>query len=70
MNGMFGYMIKYLDLIQVQTLTRTHQNFNFIVVLIVFNSSEVDLLMCFGSLSCCIAQVHFSFRAQTDVKKF
>ena len=35
-------------------------------ILFLLSHSEVDLLVCFGSLSCCITQLRLSFRSRTD----
>ncbi len=37
-----------------------------VFILFFFSHSEVDLLVCFGSLSCCRTQVRFSLRSRTD----
>ncbi len=37
------------------------------LILFFWSHSEVDLLVCLGSLSCCITQVRLSLRSQTDV---
>ncbi len=36
------------------------------LILFFWSHSEVDLLVCLGSLSCCITQVRLSLRSQTD----
>ncbi len=36
------------------------------LILFFLSNSEVDLLVCLGSLSCCITQDHLSLRSQTD----
>ncbi len=40
------------------------------LILFFLSHSEVDLLVCLGSLSCCITQVRFSLRSQTDGRTF
>ncbi len=35
-------------------------------ILFFFSHSEVDFLVCFGSLSCCRTQVRFSLKSRTD----
>ncbi len=37
-----------------------------VFILFCFSHSEVDLLVCLGSLSCCRTQVRFSLRSRTD----
>ena len=44
------------------TLDQTTPNLHFVFL----SHSEVDLLVCFGSLSCCITQVCMSLRSRTD----
>ncbi len=39
-------------------------------ILFFLSHSEVDLLVCLGSLSCCITQVCLSLRSQTDGRTF
>ncbi len=39
------------------------------LILFFLSHSEVDLLVCLGSLSCCITQVRLSLRSQTDFLK-
>ena len=39
-------------------------------ILFLLSHSEVDLLVCFESLSCCITQLRLSFRSQTDDRTF
>ncbi len=40
------------------------------LILFFLSHSEVDLLVCLGSLSCCITQVRLSLRSQTDGRTF
>ncbi len=40
------------------------------LLLFFLSDSEVDLLVCLRSLSCCIAQVRLSLRSQTDGQTF
>ncbi len=40
------------------------------LILFFLSHSEVDLLVCLGSLSCCITQVCLSLRSQTDGRTF
>ena len=39
-------------------------------ILFLLSHSEVGLLVCFGSLSCWVSQLHLSFRSQTDGQTF
>ncbi|KAJ8386196.1 hypothetical protein AAFF_G00176200 [Aldrovandia affinis] len=67
MNCLFKVLPQHLDGVQVRTLTRPLQNLNFVS----FSShSEMYLFLCFGSLSCYITQLPFSFRSQTDDRTF
>ncbi len=66
MNGLFMVMPQHLSWIEVRTFTWLLQNLN----LVFLSHSEVDLLVCLGSLSCCINQVHMSLRPQTDGQTF
>ncbi len=66
MNGLFMVMPQHLNWIEVRTFTWLLQNLN----LVFLSHSEVDLLVCLGSLSCCINQVHMSLRPQTDGQTF
>ncbi len=40
------------------------------LILFILSHSDVGLLVCLGSLSCYITQVHLSLRSQTDVRTF
>ncbi len=49
-----------------KTLIWPLQNLNFVFL----SHSEVNMLVCWGSLSCCITQVRLSLRSQTDGRTF